>query len=63
MDCWGRRRLEPVAQQFKEEGLVEKVKIHPFDINLMLNPLLHEVTEITAGDRFVFVAFIGIGRV
>ena len=39
---------------------VDTVKLHPGRICFMLNPLPHEVRPITAGDRMVIVAFLGM---
>jgi hypothetical protein len=38
---------------------VATTKIHPFDFCFLANPIPHQVTDIIAGDRFDFVAFLG----
>ena len=37
----------------------ERVKMLPWDVMFLMNPLPHEVTAITAGDRLCFVGFVG----
>jgi hypothetical protein len=51
---------EQIAQTLVEEGLVAKVKVHPFDFVTMANPLLHSVSELTKGDRISVVGFFGL---
>ena len=40
----------------------QRIKMQLWDVAFMLNPLPHEVTQITAGDRLCFVGFIGFGK-
>ena len=49
--CEELRRREPPA--------VATTKVHPFELCFLKNPIPHAVTEITAGDRFVCVIFLG----
>ena len=37
------------------------IKMQPWDVLFMANPIPHEVTPIMCGDRLCFVGFVGFG--
>ena len=59
-DSW--KPLIPQRDKFIEyvKTLPAKsVKMQPFDVLFMANPIPHEVTRITQGDRLCYVGFVG----
>lgn len=38
------------------------VKMQPWDLMLMANPIPHEVTPVRSGDRLVYVGFVGLNN-
>ena len=56
---------EDVAAEIAREDsdskpTIAEMTMKPFDVIFLLNPLIHEVLEITAGDRLCMVGFMGL---
>lgn len=60
--------LTMLQEELKEEcakmrdeipDVYETIKIHPYDVCMMYNPVIHEVGKLVKGDRLALIIFLG----